>query len=244
MAVAWEEVKTRNERLLVCVLDPPIPSLTAAWAINAYRRMLYPKGSKVMDAGGSEPYGPKRNRAAKQAVEEGYGGLAFLDSDVRPLDADIFIRLWQTGLELVGGLYFRRQHPYSPAFADVAMVDGQPVAATPQGWQPGDLVPATFLPSGATLYRTSLLERMFKRFLRPFEWGLDVAGVPWEEGLVPPNSEDYVFSWRAKHYLGVQGYVHTGLACLHETRVVVGPKWAVRSPDLSDPNLGTIGEAI
>lgn len=233
MAVAWEEARDRERRLLIAVIVPSHIGLTPEFAMNVGRVLKFPRGSKVIFPAGSWPYGPKRNKVAKEALDEGYAGVAFLDSDVRPHDPETFIKLLETGLDLVGALYYRRQHPFKPAFGDL---DEKGELFTPD-FNRGDLVPATFLPSGATLYRRSLLERMFEKYQRPFEWGLDVAEVPYEDGLVPPNSEDYVFSLRAKQ-MGVQGYVHTGLPCLHETSAVVGPKWLVPGPDLADPTTG------
>lgn len=236
MAVAWEEVKIRSRRLLVAVLVPSNNGfLTPRYAFNTFKLLKFPKGSRMIMPEGSEPYGPKRNKVAKQALDEGYAGVAFLDSDVLPHDPETFIKLIDTGLELVGALYFRRAHPFKPAFACVSN-ENQPYVPD---FNRGDIVQADLLPSGATLYRSSLLKRMFDNYQRPFEWGLDVANVPYEDGYVPPNSEDYVFSLRAKT-LGVQGYVHTGLPCLHETHAVAGPRWILPGPDLADQTAGWV----
>lgn len=235
MPGSWEIVNQRDKRLLVAVLVPPDLAVTMDFAQNI-RNLQLPPGSDFMRMGGM-PFGPARNQCAKTALDNGYH-LAFLDADVRA-PPDAFIKLVETGLDLVGGLYFQRFYPYMPVMFNEGKDDkGNPTKIPVTGWKPGDIVPCTYVPSGLTLYRRRLLEAMFSRFPRPFEWGVDVAPIPAENGQVPPFSEDFTFSWRAKQ-LGVQPYILTGVVGLHEVRAVVGPRWLLPYPS-NDPYHGLV----
>lgn len=238
MPASWEVAGgSREKGPLVATLIPPDQSFTVAKA-DCDKGLKIPQGGDTWRITGL-PYGPARNNALVECIKNGYSGVFFLDADTRPLDREIIPKLIATGYDLIGGLYYQRFHPFLPAFFDERFAeDGTRIKATPVNWTPGDIVAVAFVPAGATWYSRRLIERMMEVFPRPFEWGLDIAKVYSEEGPLEEMSEDFMFSWRAKHRLGIQGYMHTGLACLHEIRGVVGPPWAVKG---HDPSTGVAG---
>lgn len=235
MPGSWEITKQRESRLLLAVLMPPDLAVSFDFSQNL-RNLQLPPGSDFMRVVGL-PWGPARNQAAVTALQNGYH-LAFLDADVRA-PSDAYIRLWETGLDIVSGLYYQRFHPYLPVVFNEGRDEQGSVIKVPVQFKPGDIVPAVFIPCGLTLYRRRLLEAVFSRWPRPFEWGVDVAPVPSEEGQAPPYSEDFAFSYRARQ-LGFQPYVHCGVYGLHEVRAVVGPRWVVPYPS-NDPAHGVVG---
>lgn len=238
MPSSWEITAARQNRLLVSILMPPDLAVSMQFA-EGIRGLQLPPGSDFMRVIGL-PYGPARNNAAKTALDGGYN-LAFLDADMR-VQGDAFMKLLETGLPMVSGLYYQRFPDYLPCLFNEGRDDkGQVVKNPIGGWKPGDIVPADFVPAGLLLVRHHLLKAIFERFPLPFFWGVDVAPVPdVGGGQAPPFSEDFAFSWKVKNVLGIQPFVHTGVVGLHETRSVIGPKWMVRQPN-PDPLLGVVG---
>lgn len=239
MPGSWEITQVRQNRILIGILMPPDGAVTLDYA-QAIRGLQVPPGSDFMRVIGL-PWGPARNQAAKTALDNGFH-LAFLDSDVR-VEPDAFMKLLATGLDIVSGLYYQRFFPYQPvAFNPSQDQQGNIIRVPVTGWNPGDIFPATFIPSGLTIYRRRLLAALFSRFERIFEWGVDVKPIPMEGGgQVPPFSEDFVLSWRALQ-LGFQPFVHSGVVGLHEVRGVVGPRWKLPLPD-PNPLYGVCGVA-
>jgi hypothetical protein len=232
MPGSWEIVATRQNRILVAVLMPPSQLVSMDFA-QMLRTLNLPPGSDFMRVVGM-PFGPGRNQAAKAALDGGYN-LAFLDADMR-CEPDAFLRLQQTGLDLVGGLYYQRFHPYLPCVFNMGRdQQGNIVKVPVTGWKPGDIFPAHFIPSGLTYHSHRFLQALFARFPRPWEWGVDTAPVPAEEGQVPPFSEDFTLSFRAVQ-MGFQPYMHSGVVGVHEVRAIVGPKWMFPIPDANPLN--------
>jgi len=237
MPASWEIKMIRDNRILLAVITLN-STVTLQFAKNL-RNLRLPPGSDFTEIVGL-PWDTARNYAAKQALDLRYN-LAFLDTDMR-VPPDAYLKLSETGLDLVAGLYYQRIYPHMPVCFnqgtdEKGMIGRVPVA----GWKPGDIFPATFVPSGLTLYKRRLLEAMFERYNScPFIWGLDNAPLLDPAGNpVPPFSEDFTFSWRAKQ-IGFQGYIHSGVVGIHETMAAVGPKWLV--PQASpDPTHGVVG---
>ena len=237
MPGSWEITKQRDERLLVAIICPPDLGVTLNFSQNM-RNIQLPPGSDFMKVIGL-PYGPARNQALKACVEQNYN-LAFLDADVR-IESDAFMKLLETKLDIVSGLYYQRFHPYMPVmFNEGRNENGESVRVPVIGWKPGDVVPCDFIPSGLTIYRLNMLRAMLNVYPLPFMWGVDIAPVPDVGGSVAPAmSEDFSFSWKAKQ-IGYRGYVMTSVVGLHETRAVIGPKWLIPAPS-PDPTNGMIG---
>lgn len=224
-------VKISANRVLVATLTPPDRTVSMAREEFSQRFLLPPASDRANLVG--LPFGPARNQALKTALEQGYGWLFFLDADSVPRDPGIVMALMARNLPVVSGLYYQRFHPYQPCFFNQAAdAQGNPIKTPVLGWTPGDLVPALFVPTGALLIKRSVVEEVLRRFDRPFVFGSDIAAVPdRQEGTVQPFSEDFVFSWRLKNYLGIDSYVDTSQVVMHEARAVVGPKWVLPTPD-------------
>lgn len=237
MPASWEIQDSRDKRILLSIILPPDLAVSIYFAKNL-RVLQLPPGSDFLEVTGF-PFGPARNKAARHALDNGYN-LAFLDADTR-VPPDAYIKLLETGLDLVCGLYYQRQYPYAPVPANEGRDEKGNVIRVPIiGWKPGDMVPATFIPSGLTIYRRRLLEKIFEVHPTPFQWGVDLVKVPdYGGGEVPPFSEDYVMSYRSK-LLGFQGYCDTRVVGLHELRAVVGPRYIIPLP-YPDPAYGVIG---
>lgn len=236
MPGSWEVLAQRQQRLLLGIICPPDLEITLDFALLK-RYLRLPPGSDYMRVVGL-PFGPARNQIARVALENSYH-LAFWDADLR-VEPDAFLQLFATGLDLVSGLYYQRFHPYLPVAFNLGYDEkGTPIRVPVRGWQPGDTFPCTFIPTGLTIYRQRLLSALFSRYPRPFEWGVDVAPIPVEEGRLSPFSEDFNASIRSQS-LGFQGYVNSKVVGFHEVLAVVGPKWVVPWPS-SDPLHGLVG---
>ena len=232
---SWEISTVRSQRLLLGMIMPPDLGVSLHLC-RSMRSLALPPDSIYFPVIGL-PFGPARNQAAKYALENGFN-LAFWDADVR-IEPDAFMKLWATGLDVVSGLYYQRYYPYMPVvFNEGRDAQGNPVKVSIP-FTPGDIVPATFIPTGLTIYRHRAVKAGFERWPRLFEWGVDVTPVPSEDGTVPPFSEDFVASWRLKQ-LGFQPHVATGIVGMHEVRATVGPRWIVPGPS-SDPLHGVCG---
>jgi glycosyltransferase involved in cell wall biosynthesis len=213
--LAWELKQLRDKRVLIATISPPDGRVTYQWA-KAYKEMLEPPGSDALVVQGL-PYGVARNYAVKAFMDNDYGYLFFLDSDII-LPKDVLFRLIDTGFPLIGCYYTKRIAPFEPCFYNVKKSEEKEglydkVAIT--GWNYGDIVPCVMLPAGATLIHRSVFEKMFAAGItKPFEWTLDIDNPG-------GGSEDFNFSIRAVG-LGIQPFVHTGIQARHETLAVCG----------------------
>jgi len=70
-------------------------------------KMLIRKASLIHDS---------RNKIAQQAIDEGFDYLMFIDSDMK-FPGDALNRLMSLNLDVVGGLYYRKQPPHAPVIA-------------------------------------------------------------------------------------------------------------------------------
>lgn len=236
MPGSWEILQQRDRRLLIGLLVPPDLLVSIDFSTHI-QQLQIPPGSDYLRLVGAPP-GPARNNAAKIALERGCH-LAFLDIRLR-VPSNAFMALLDTQLDLVAGLYYNRNYPHVPLiFNEGRDANNNFIKVPVRDWKPGDLVPCTFVPGGLTIYRRRLLDAMFARYPRPFEFGMDIAPVPTEGGQVPPFFDDDTFAWRAKQ-MGVQGFCHTGVVGLYEVRAVVGPRWTIPYP-ATDPLAGVVG---
>lgn len=225
----------KDNRLLLAIICSSDSELTFDFA-EMMRNIQLPPNSMFERVRGL-PWGPARNYAAKAALDNKCH-LAFLDTDIL-VEPDAYIKLLETELDIVSGLYYQKIWPYIPIiFNERRDAEGNIEKIPVMNWKPGDIVPCTFIPSGLTLYRLSLLKKMFEHFPRPFEWGIDVKSTFTEDEQLPLASEDFTFSFRAKS-LGFQPYVNTNIIGLHEVRAVVGPQWVLGRPS-SNPLYGVL----
>ena len=240
MPGSWEIKAERDRRVLLAIIMPPDLTCTMNFA-QARRNIQLPPGSQVRAISGL-PFGPARNQAAKQAVEEGFGALAFMDAVV-VVWPDAYMKLLGSGFDLVSGLYYQRFPPLLPCFFNLALNEKkEAVRVNITGWQPGDIVPATFVPAGLLLIRRRVLELAFQHFGgTPFFWGLDTAPLPDPAGGIAPTfSEDFNFSFKCQDRLRIQPMVMTSVVGIHESWGTVGPRWMLPMPEL-DPLYGVAG---
>ena len=225
MPSAWEIMAARRRRVLISTIYPADGRVTMDWASSVARLQHEPDWPVVNPSG--LPYDSARNVAARLCLNEGIAYLFFLDSDVLA-PPDIIYRLLATGRDLVSALYFKRGDNYPPSAATLVQTPEDkehPVKVGPlPKFNYGDIIPVDFLPAGALLISRRCLEDVAKAFVHPFEWGLDQGFGPFmgpDGQLLPPWSEDYMFSMRAKS-LGFQPWLHTGIVCHHEMAGWVG----------------------
>lgn len=223
---AWEQTERLRQRMLVGILVPQDAKVSIAMH-KAMANLQLPPGSDYYFIDGF-PYGPGRNLALKAALDGGHGYLAFLDSDVVVLP-DTFLRLRDTNLPFVSGLYRRRRAPFTWAAGMAEEVDEGPEGNRVHkvymkdipAFTPGAIIPVDFVPAGMSLIRRDIVALMLKSFPRPYEFTVDYNTPP-GEGF----SEDYAFSWRLKG-LGIQPYIHTGVLGKHEMLARVTPEGMV-----------------
>ena len=239
MPGAWEITGQRDKRMLLAIIVPPDLVVSMDFS-QVIRNLQLPPGSDFMRVVGL-PFGPARNQAARVAVDNGFGYLGFLDSDIRPVQPDAYMILSSLGAPLVSGIYWQRFFPAFPVCFNAGRNEkGEHIRVPITGWRPGDIFPADFVPAGLLVVQRQLLVKVFERHPLAFFWGIDVAPVPdVGGGQAYPASEDFTFSYRCAQ-LGYRALVHSGVVGLHELRCIVGPKWIVPLPS-PDPLHGVFG---
>lgn len=234
MPGAWEITSQRERRVLLAILCSTETQITVPFG-DALRNLQLPPGSDILRVI-NLPRQAGQNQAALTARDSGYGYLGFLDLDIR-VPPDAYLRLMESGLDLASGLYYQPHGQYLPYVLNLGRdAQGNWLPTQVTGWQMGSLVAVDLLPAGMLLVKRRVVERAFERFPLPFQWGADVALLP----DVLPLASDFVFSWRCKTALGVQGFVHTGVVGLKQVRALVGPRWVVPMPS-PDPLHGVVG---
>ena len=96
-----------------------------------------------------------RNAIVKKCLDEKYDYLFFLDSDVIFQDT-LLLYLLQLNKEIIGGLYFRKRHPFDPLITKFDGKEYQPMYEYPKN--------STFevdsIAMGCTLIKREVLEKM------------------------------------------------------------------------------------
>lgn len=226
MPGSWEIMEQRKNRVLLATIIYGGAKVTMPFC-RAYKNLILPPDSDTLVVE-NFPYPQARNQAAKVCLENNYGYLAFLDADVL-LQPDAYMKLMETGLPLVSALYYQKFPPYSPAcFGASKTPDGKLKKEPITNWTPGQIIPVTFMASGACLIHRSVFERMQQVLGHPrfYSWTLDVG----QEGV----SEDYWFSLKALE-IGIQPYCHTGIIARHELVATAGieaPQGGIRPSQL------------
>jgi hypothetical protein len=208
MAGAWE---LPPPGVLVAILTRG--TVSTQWGIS-FRNLRLPPASDIGFYSGM-PYDHARNTACQQALERGFSWLFFADDDVC-MPADTIERLISHGLDIVSGLYYRRNEPIMP----VMLKEGNPKPSFIIDFTPGQLVEADLVGAGCLLIHTRVLRAMKKPW---FEWLLDREDIP--EGA--RCSEDFAFARKAKS-LGFKIFVDTAIQCEHigYGRSLVGGRFA------------------
>ena len=218
MPAAWDLIRQQAQRVLIATIAPPDGKVSLGWA-RAMASLQSPPASSTYTCLGL-PFGPARNQCLKATLELGFGYLFFVDSDV-VLPGTALMTLIGAGRDVIAAEYKQRFPPFKSAHA--MMVPG-PNNTLNRGdlpaYPPGEIIPVDSQATGATLYSRRALESLIAKFRRPFEWGLDIAPVPGDDGQpLSPFSEDYHASTRLKA-IGFQPWLHTGIVGRHEFTAV------------------------
>lgn len=221
MSGAWEIMKIRRERVLVCIITPP-ELKHSRWWCRAFRSLQLPTGSEIKYVEGF-PYDAARNVGLKDMVDSQFGFIYFWDSDVLP-PVDVVPRLIATGRDLIGAIYTRRGPPFQIVAGNATYdKEGNNIGFNMPSYQQGDIVPVDVLGMGATLISRRCVQAVMTRYPRPFAWGVDLTDVREADGtFVPRTSEDYNFCLRSK-ICGFQPWAHCGVQAQHELLAVATP---------------------
>jgi hypothetical protein len=198
MPGAWEQ---QRPEVMVAILTREI--VTTKWAMG-FRNLALPSTSGVSFRTGA-PYDVMRNSACADALAAGFQAVMFLDDDVIP-PPDTYYRLAQHKLDIVSGLYYRRQPPICP----VAMAfdkDKKPQWVT-QWNPPNSLVEVDLVGAGCLLIHRRVLERIPRPW---FEW--EIGKEPQPQGRTA-YSEDFAFCVHAKTH-GFKVHLDTSIQCEH-----------------------------
>ena len=155
-----------------------------------------------------------RNHLAKQAVDEGFDRILWLDSDMA-FDADLMERLsadLDEGREFVAGVYRKRKPPFTPTiFKDVGlyMENGQvmPKATCYEDYPRDDVFEINACGFGAVMHTVDLLKKIGAQFGPPFS-------------MLPGFGEDISFCMRAEE-LGVKMYADSRIKLGHIGQCVI-----------------------
>ena len=153
-----------------------------------------------------------RNILAKQAVDNGYERILWLDSDMEfpPELLEVLSKDLDEGREFVGGLYFTRREPYHPVIYDQITAQRKgyeiiPNANVYKEYPKDSIFKVSAIGFGAVLMTTELLTKVAKECGSPFEritgFGEDlsfciraayVGAELWCDGRVKLNHVGYV----------------------------------------------------
>lgn len=197
MPGAWEA----GSQVLVAILTREL--VTTGWALG-FRKILIP--GQVISLYGA-PFDHARNMGCRAAIDNGFEWLFFLDDDVIP-PPDVLPRLMAHKVDIVSGVYFRRNEPIVPCMQKLDK-DGNPTWITSFSW-PG-LIEVDHVGAGCLLIHRRVLEAMKSDAPRPwFEWLCDHGNLKKTE----MTSEDFTFCRRARQ-AGFKIHVDTSVHCVH-----------------------------
>ena len=119
-----------------------------------------------------------RNNLAKQAIENGFDRILWLDSDMS-FNPDLMARLMadmdENNLEIVGGIYFARKAPVVPVcyqkvgyFHNEETEEVTPAALNYYDYPQDQLFPVEGIGFGAVLVSVDLVKRVQDKFGLPF----------------------------------------------------------------------------
>lgn len=149
-----------------------------------------------------------RNNLAKQAVDNNFDRILWLDSDII-FDPDLMVKLadhLDHGLEYVSGLYFKRQYPTEPVcFKTIVQEqDGKELITKSMiysDYPKNQLFECDATGFGAVMMNVDLIKRVKDKFGLPFSPHLGLG-------------EDMSFCWRAKQ-VGVKLYCDSRIKLKH-----------------------------
>jgi len=200
MPGAWEHPRPNT---LIVTLTREL--VTTAWAMS-FKELLYPSNTHFIPLYGM-PFDHARNVGCQRALDTQHEYLFFLDDDVL-CPPDILYRLQARNLDIVSGIYCRRNEPTSMPVM-MREIPGKGAQFITE-FKMGELVEADLIGCGCMLIKRKVLEVMDPPW---FVWKCD----PWRNPGLTDNercSEDYDFCRKAKA-LGFKLFVDTSIVCLH-----------------------------
>jgi len=200
MSGSWECPKPS---VLITVLSGR-EVVSTAWAEN-WRTLIFPdRGNRIFLYG--MPFDHARNQGCQRTLETGHEYLFFLDDDVI-VPPDTILRLMNHNLDIVSGLYYRRQLPLAPVMMKEFLGKNTQWITN---YQPDSLVEADLIGCGCLLIKRKVLEIMSPPW---FEWKCDPFRWP-DLTSFERCSEDFDFCRKAQK-LGFKLYVDTSIQCHH-----------------------------
>lgn len=173
------------------------------WA-KAFRNLQLPQESPEPIFLCGMPFDHARNRGVELALEHGFRRLWFIDDDV-VVPPDAYWKLASNNLDIVSGLYYRRNVPITPVA--VACGKGKEGIRWITQWT-GDIFECDYVGAGCLLIKTDVFRKMPAPW---FEWWSDRPGGP----EVLKLSEDFAFCHKAKNDHGYKVYMDTRVKCKH-----------------------------
>ena len=169
-----------------------------------------------------------RNQLAKQAVDNGFDRVLWLDSDM-VFNGDLMERLsadMDEGREFVTGLYFKRKPPFTPTiYSDCGMYmeNGQmiPKATKIVDYPKEQIFPIKACGFGGCMMTVDLIERVGAKYGAPFN-------------LVPGFGEDLSFCMRVED-LGVEMFCDSRVKLGHIGNGVIDEDYFLRERGNYDP---------
>jgi len=212
---SWQQLGVRRDSTLIAMCVAP-GGVSIDWAYM-WGNLQKPALWDVMRLSGL-PWAEARTQAAHQCLNGNYAYLCFLDTDVL-CPPDTIPRLMAHRLPIVSGMYHQRFPTYTGSelaylpcmFTEGVGPDGQPVKQPITNFQPGQLVEATFVPSGCILIHRSVFEQFIQAGMkRIYQWTLHA------DNPVGGYSEDFFMTKVARDMFGIRSYVDSSIACIHE----------------------------
>lgn len=164
-----------------------------------------------------------RNQMVDKFLKEDFDYLLFLDSDMT-YPRDMFIKYFESGKELIGGVYYKRTAPYHPVLYKFSGNEGTPFSTIDPLTLPADSVVAVDgLGTGGMFIRRSVFDKLEKAGQDPwFKYG-DNYHLPYK--TANQTTHDLVFCKKCRE-AGVDIFVHTGVKMGHlEHREVTEKDW-------------------
>lgn len=177
---------------------------------EALARLEKPPGTSIYFAKGSDRES-SRNALVREMLKAEDEWMLFLDDD-QIFAEDLLTRLLASGLDLIGGLYLRRDNPFSPVAYEDVLPDGRFVPLDLTMHAQDVVLPVRAVGTGAMLVRRRVFEDMEDPWFRRAEL-----------------TEDMIFCLEC----GYQAHVDLGARVGHMTTAAVWPsttpdkEWAV-----------------